>query len=65
MIYAFGSRAKEVLDLMEGRINALSSTSSDLDIGIKPERPLTVEGKVEIAIFFEDLLNHFRSDGPF
>ncbi len=65
MIYAFGSRAKEVLDLMEGRINILSSTPSDLDIGIKPEKPLTVEEKVEIAIFFEDLLNHFRSDGPF
>jgi hypothetical protein len=29
----------------------LSPTPSDLDIGVKPERPLTVEEKVQIAIF--------------
>ncbi len=64
-IHALGSRAKEVLDWMEGRINSLSSTSSELDIGIKPEKPFTVEEKVEIAIFFEDPLNILRSDDPF
>lgn len=62
MIYAFGSRAKEALDLIEGRIECLTSTSSDLDIGVKPEKPLTVEEKVEIAIFFEDLFNVPRVD---
>ena len=62
IIYAFGSRAKDALDLIEGRIECLASTSSDLDIGIKPEGPLTVEEKVEIAIFFEDLLNVSRVD---
>lgn len=62
MIYAFGSRAKEALDLIEERIERFASTSSDLDIGIKPERPLTVEEKVEIAIFFEDLFNVPRVD---
>ena len=62
IIYAFGSRAKEVLDRLEGRISQLSSTPSDLDIGIKPEKPLTVEEKVEIAIFFEDLFDLQRVD---
>ena len=62
IIYAFGSRAKEVLDRMEGRISHLSSTPSDLDIGVKPEKPLTVEEKVEIAIFFEDLFDLQRVD---
>ena len=62
IIYAFGSRAKEAQELVEGRIDRLSSTPSDLDIGIKPERPLTVEEKVEIAIFFEDLFQLPRVD---
>jgi hypothetical protein len=62
IIYAFGSRAKEVLEIVEGRLDRLSSTPSDLDIGVKPERRLTVEEKVEIAIFFEDLFDLPRVD---
>ena len=62
IIYVFGSRAKEALDLIEGRIEQLSSTPSDLDIGIKPERALTVEEKVKIAILFEDLFDVSRVD---
>jgi predicted nucleotidyltransferase len=57
IIYAFGSRAKEALDRVEGRTQQFSSTPSDLDIGIKPEKPLTVEEKVKIAVFFEDLFD--------
>jgi len=62
IIYAFGSRAKEAKEAVEGGIERLSSTPSDLDIGVKPERPLTVEEKVEIAIFFEDLFDLPRVD---
>lgn len=62
IIYAFGSRAKEAFDLAEGRIERFSSTPSDLDIGVKPERPLTVEEKVKIAILFEDLFDVSRVD---
>ena len=62
VIYAFGSRAKEALEVVEGRIASLSSTPSDLDIGVKSERHLTVEEKVEIAIFFEDLFDLPRVD---
>jgi predicted nucleotidyltransferase len=62
IIYAFGSRAKEALEVVEGRIERLSSTPSDLDMGVKPERPLTVQEKVEIAIFFEDLFDLPRVD---
>jgi predicted nucleotidyltransferase len=62
IIYAFGSRAKEALNMIEGRIDSLPCTSSDLDIGVKPEIPLTVEEKVEIALFFEDLFNLNRVD---
>jgi predicted nucleotidyltransferase len=62
IIYAFGSRAKEALNVIEGRMDLLPCTSSDLDIGVKPERLLTVEEKVEIALFFEDLFNVSRVD---
>ena len=62
IIYAFGSRAKDALNIVEGRLGSLPCTSSDLDIGVKPEKPLTVEEKVEIALFFEDLFNVNRVD---
>lgn len=62
IIYAFGSRAKDVLNVIEGRMVSLPCTPSDLDIGVKPEQPLTVEEKVEIALFFEDLFNLNRVD---
>jgi predicted nucleotidyltransferase len=62
IIYAFGSRAKEAWEVVEGRVERLSSAPSDLDMGVKPERPLTVQEKVEIAIFFEDLFDLPRVD---
>ncbi len=49
IIYAFRSRAEEAKEVVEGRMERFSSTPSDLDIGVKPESPLTVEAKVEIA----------------
>ena len=55
-------QGKEALEAVEGGIDRLSSTASDLDIGAKPERHLTVEEKVEIAIFFEDLFDLPRVD---
>lgn len=62
IIYAFGSRAKEALDLLEGRIERFSSNISDLDIGIKAKKHLNVDQKVEIALFFEELFNISRVD---
>jgi predicted nucleotidyltransferase len=62
IIYAFGSRAKEALDMVEGRIEQVSPKPSDLDIGVKPEKPLTVEEKVKIAILFEDVFDVSRVD---
>ncbi len=62
IIYAFGSRAKEAFEMVEGKRKALSSGPSDLDIGIKPERKLTVEEKVEIALSLEDIFGIHRVD---
>lgn len=54
IIYAFGSRAKEIFGRLTGQTRRSSRSKSDLDIGVKPQRPLTVKEKVEIALFFED-----------
>ena len=62
IIYAFGSRAKEALALIEGKITGFSPGPSDLDLGIKPLKPLNVEEKVKAAIFFEDLFHLPRVD---
>lgn len=62
IIYAFGSRAQDALHMIEGKMSTLPCSSSDVDIGIKAERPLTVEEKVEIALFFEDLFKVNRVD---
>lgn len=62
IIYAFGSRAAEARDFCDGTIGRLSHGPSDLDIGIKSSRRLTVQEKVEIAVFFEDLFGAPRAD---
>lgn len=62
IVYAFGSRAKEALSMVEGKINCLSDGKSDLDLGIKPEIPLNIEEKIEITLEFEDVFNISRVD---
>jgi len=62
IIYAFGSRATEARDFTDGTIGRLSPGSSDLDIGVTSARRLTVQEKVELAVFFEDLFNVPRAD---
>jgi len=62
IIYAFGSRASEARDLIAGTIGRLSPGASDLDIGVNSARRLTVQEKVEIAVFFEDLFGVSRTD---
>jgi predicted nucleotidyltransferase len=62
IIYAFGSRASEARDFTAGTIGRLSPGSSDLDIGVTSARRLTVQEKVEIAVFFEDLFGVPRTD---
>ena len=57
LIYSFGSRAEEVYNLVEWKISQSSVSKSDLDIGIKSEKSLNIQEKVEIAVFFEDLFD--------
>lgn len=63
-VYAFGSRAREVLALINGDISFLPDSLSDVDIGVKPEfgRNVSVSEKVDIAQGIEDFLNVSRVD---
>lgn len=62
LIYAFGSRAKEAYEMTVGKREAFRPSSSDLDIGLKSQRLLSVEDRVRMAIFFEDLFGVPRVD---
>jgi len=58
IIYAFGSNAGEVLGWLEYERSEFSiSSSSDVDIGVKPyeEKQLSVKEKVHITMALEDL----------
>lgn len=61
IVYVFGSRGREVRDWFEMTPERCSGISlpageSDVDVGVKPARKLTVRQKAELAIAFEDLL---------
>ena len=57
LIYAFGSRAKEIFHIIHQNEQQTAADNSDLDIGIKSEKSLNVQEKVKITIFFEDLFD--------
>jgi len=58
-LYAFGSRAREVKEWVDGERESLASGPSDVDIGVKYAggfRP-SVREKVELAIELEDFFS--------
>jgi len=63
-IYAFGSRAAEVRDRLAGRQTDVSSSGSDLDIGVLPVRGhrLTARDRVHLSVALEDLMDVGRVD---
>jgi len=64
ILYAFGSRSREVADFILGEGANLISGSSDVDIGVKmvSGRKLEVKEKVFLSISLEDLLGVGRVD---
>lgn len=65
MVYAFGSRGREIAGWIKGEISALrNSTSSDVDIGVKPRpgKKLTLKEKVRLSILFEEFFSVNRVD---
>ena len=63
ILYAFGSRAREVKNWLEG-VPVLAAGPSDVDIGAKPARGVVLEvyDKVRLALALEDLLGVNRVD---
>jgi uncharacterized protein len=61
-LYVFGSRASEMLNFLREDTYLLKAAGSDLDIGIFPESPLSIENKVSLALALEKLFNAPRVD---
>jgi len=64
ILYAFGSRAREVQEWLEGKRASLPAGPVDVDVGIKPAQGvrLSVHDKVRLALALEDLLGVARVD---
>ena len=62
ILYAFGSRAREALELVGGQREALAQTGADLDIGVKPAGSLGIKEKASIAVELEELFGVPRVD---
>lgn len=64
VLYAFGSRAMEVLRWRDGALDALPPSTSDVDIGALTARGVTLDvaAKVALAQALEDALGVTRVD---
>lgn len=64
ILYAFGSRGKEVKEWLDEKLSGLPAGPSDVDIGVKPVQGVTfsVHDKVRLAQSLEDLLGVTRVD---
>ncbi|HUV90651.1 MAG TPA: nucleotidyltransferase domain-containing protein [Anaerolineae bacterium] len=64
ILYAFGSRAREVQEWLEGKRASLPAGPADVDVGVKPAQGvrLSVHDKVRLALALEDLLGVARVD---
>ena len=64
IMYAFGSRVREVKEWITGTCPSLPPVPSDVDIGVKvaSETALSVHEKVRLALTLEDLLEVTRVD---
>lgn len=64
ILYAFGSRSKEVADFLSVEETSLASRPSDVDLGVKiiPGGKLDVKEKALLSIFFEDLFGVGKVD---
>ena len=62
ILYVFGSRALEVVDWLADKRPDLAPGPADVDVGVKPGEPLSVQDKVRLALALEDLLGVARVD---
>ena len=56
-LYLFGSRRADMLRFLQHETFQLSSSQSDLDIGVRTHSPFSVESKVELTLALEDIFD--------
>jgi hypothetical protein len=63
-LHAFGSRARQIADWVEGKSRGLVPSSADLDIGVLPRdgKRLSIREKSSIAIGLEEIFQAGRVD---
>jgi len=62
ILYTFGSRAKEVQTWLINEQAFLTESISDIDIGVKPQEPLTIREKVTLTQQLETLFGGSQVD---
>ena len=64
VLYAFGSRAREIKEILEGEGKCSTSVASDADIGAKLRRGTSLSARetIHLAMELEDLLEVNRVD---
>jgi predicted nucleotidyltransferase len=62
ILYLFGSRGLEFYHYLHGASSPPSPGESDLDVGVLPASPLSVQQKVELALQLEVLFSVPRID---
>lgn len=62
VLYVFGSRSAEMLDFIRGDAHQLSESQSDLDVGVLPHSPFSIEDKVNLTLELETFFNSTKVD---
>ena len=62
LIYAFGSRATEALDCVQGGNAAMAAGGSDLDVAVLARTTLDIDAKVAVSQKLEELFGVGRVD---
>ena len=60
ILYVFGSRSADMYRFIQDDESQLSSSQSDLDIGVLTHVPLSIENKVDLTLELEDLFGEPR-----
>ncbi len=61
-LYVFGSRSAEMLGFIQDDARQLSESQSDLDVGVLPHSPFSIEDKVNLTLELETFFNSTKVD---
>lgn len=62
VLYVFGSRSAEMLGFIQDDARQLSESQSDLDVGVLPHSPFSIEDKVNLTLELETFFNSTKVD---